>query len=266
MAHWSRQAQALHHRWALAFVLRSRVMLGWALVPVAFWIKGRTLFRHRNMASLQFSLAVSGRSPGDESRENSFSRSRSSSVSSIDRETKEAVTTLQFAESYGRKSDTLPTPCLWVGTSLGLVLIIPMSIPTDEQERQEDPVTVAPTGTVLMLKASVLRFAFLDCGGALINSPYEVWRDQHAPDDPDRPRKRKLVNFSPSSSQEASGDGHLAVVCSERQAKVFFMPSQACLYVHNITESSFVLRADVVSVCNSVCLACFCANGHIMTL
>uniref|UniRef100_A0A9J7ZNZ2 Syntaxin-binding protein 5-like n=1 Tax=Cyprinus carpio carpio TaxID=630221 RepID=A0A9J7ZNZ2_CYPCA len=202
----------------------------------------------------------------NESRENSFSRSRSSSVSSIDRETKEAVTTLQFAESYGRKSDTLPTPCLWVGTSLGLVLIIPMSIPTDEQERLEDPVTVAPTGTVLMLKGSILRIGFLDCGGALINSPYEVWRDQHAPDHPDRPRKRKLVNFSPSSSQEASGDGHLAVVCSERQAKVFFMPSQACLYVHNITESSFVLRADVVSVCNSVCLACFCANGHIMTL
>uniref|UniRef100_A0A8C1PJF4 Syntaxin-binding protein 5-like n=1 Tax=Cyprinus carpio TaxID=7962 RepID=A0A8C1PJF4_CYPCA len=201
-----------------------------------------------------------------ESRENSFSRSRSSSVSSIDRETKEAVTTLQFAESYGHKSDTLPTPCLWVGTSLGLVLIIPMSIPTDEQERLEDPVTVAPTGTVLMLKGSILRIGFLDCGGALINSPYEVWRDQHAPDHPDRPRKRKLVNFSPSSSQEASGDGHLAVVCSERQAKVFFMPSQACLYVHNITESSFVLRADVVSVCNSVCLACFCANGHIMTL
>ncbi|XP_059417959.1 syntaxin-binding protein 5-like isoform X3 [Carassius carassius] len=201
-----------------------------------------------------------------ESRENSFSRSRSSSVSSIDRETKEAVTTLQFAESYVRKSDTLPTPCLWVGTSLGLVLIIPMSIPTDEQERLEDPVTVAPTGTVLMLKGSILQIGFLDCGGVLINSPYEVWRDQHAPDDPDRPRKRKLVNFSPSSSQEASGDGHLAVVCSERQAKVFFMPSQACLYVHNITESSFVLRADVVSVYNSVCLACFCANGHIMTL
>ncbi|XP_077072149.1 syntaxin-binding protein 5-like isoform X9 [Siphateles boraxobius] len=206
------------------------------------------------------------KSPTSESRENSFSRSRSSSVSSIDRETKEAVTTLQFMESYGRKSDSLPTPCLWVGTSLGLVLIIPMSIPMDEQERQEDHVTVAPTGTVLMLKGSILRFSFLDCGGALIHSPYEVWRDQQAPGDPDRPRKRKLVNFSASSSQEASGDCHLAVVCSERQAKVFLMPTQACLYVHNITESSFVLRADVVSVCNSVCLACFCANGHIMTL
>lgn len=121
-------------------------------------------------------------------------------------------------------------------------------------------------GAVLMLKGSVLRFSFLDLAGALIQSPYEVWRDPNAPEDPDRQRKRKLVHFSPSSSQDASGDGHLAVVCSERQAKVFLMPSQSCLFVHNITESSFVLRADVVSVCNSVCLACFCANGHVMTL
>ncbi|XP_070400031.1 syntaxin-binding protein 5-like isoform X18 [Nothobranchius furzeri] len=202
----------------------------------------------------------------NESRENSFSRSRSSSVSSIDRDTKEAITTLQFGESYGRKSDVLPTPCLWVGTSLGMVLLIPLSIPTDHEERMEEAVTVGPSGAVQMLKGSILRFAFLDCMGALIQSPYEVWRDLNAPEDPDRPRRRKLVHFSPSSSQDANGDGHLAVVCSERQAKVFLMPSQACLFVHNITESSFVLRADVVSVCNSVCLACFCANGHVMTL
>lgn len=117
-----------------------------------------------------------------------------------------------------------------------------------------------------MLKGSVLRFSFLDCTGALIHSAHEVWRDPHGAEDPDRHRRRKLVNFSPCSSQEASGEGHLAVVCSERQAKVFLMPSQACLYVHNITESSFVLRADVVAVSNSVCLACFCANGHVMIL
>ncbi|XP_035995453.1 syntaxin-binding protein 5-like isoform X11 [Fundulus heteroclitus] len=206
------------------------------------------------------------KSPTSESRENSFSRSRSSSVSSIDRDTKEAITTLQFGESYGRKSDALPTPCLWVGTSLGVVILIPLSIPMDHEERMEDPVTVGPSGAVQMLKGSVLRFAFLDCNGALIQSPYEIWRDQNAPEDPDRPRRRKLVHFSPSSSQDAFGEGHLTVVCSERQAKVFLMPSQSCLFVHNITESSFVLRADVVSLCNSVCLACFCANGHVMTL
>ncbi|XP_023130965.1 syntaxin-binding protein 5-like isoform X15 [Amphiprion ocellaris] len=225
---------------------------------------GRPPFRKaQSAACMEISLPVSHT---EESRENSFSRSRSSSVSSIDRDTKEAVTTLQFGESYGRKSDALPTPCLWVGTSLGVVLLIPMSIPTDQEERMEEPVTIGPSGAVLMLKSSVLRFAFLDLVGALIQSPYEVWRDLNAPEDPDRPRRRKLVHFSPSSSQDACGDGHLAVVCSERQAKVFLMPSQSCLFVHNITESSFVLRADVVSVCNSVCLACFCANGHVMTL
>ncbi|XP_047671203.1 syntaxin-binding protein 5-like isoform X10 [Tachysurus fulvidraco] len=226
---------------------------------------GRPPFRKaQSAACMEVSLPVS--SLTEESRENSFSRSRSSSVSSIDRDTKEAVTTLQFAESYGHKSDALPTPCLWVGTSLGIFLLLPLSIATDEQERLEEPVTVAPTSTVLMLKGSVLRFGFLDCTGALIHSACEVWRDPHGPEDPDRPRRRKLVNFSPYSSQEASSEGHLAVVCSERQAKVFLMPSQACLYVHNITESSFVLRADVVTVSNSVCLACFCANGHVMIL
>uniref|UniRef100_A0A8C5CKQ4 Syntaxin binding protein 5L n=1 Tax=Gadus morhua TaxID=8049 RepID=A0A8C5CKQ4_GADMO len=200
---------------------------------------------------------------GAESRENSFSRSRSSSVSSIDRETKEAVTTLQFGESYGRKGDAQPTPCLWVGTSLGVVLLIPMSVPTEEEERLEEPVTI---GAVLLMKGSILRLAFLDLAGAIIPGPHEVWRDPNGPEDPDRPRRRKLINFSPWSSQDGCAEGHLAVVCSERQAKVLLMPSQACLFVHNITESSFVLRADVVTACNSVCLACFCANGHIMTL
>ncbi|XP_038870849.1 syntaxin-binding protein 5-like isoform X2 [Salvelinus namaycush] len=226
---------------------------------------GRPPFRKaQSAACMEISLPVSSHT--EESRENSFSRSRSSSVSSIDRDTKESVTTLQFGESCGRKGDALPTACLWVGTSLGVVLLLPISIPTEEEERMEEPITMGPSGTVLMLKGSVLRFAFLDCGGALIQSPYEVWRDPNGPEDPDRPRRRKLVNFSPSSSQEACSDGHLAIVCSEKQAKVILMPTQAVLFTHNITESSFLLRADVVSVCNSVCLACFCANGHIMTL
>ncbi|XP_054471377.1 syntaxin-binding protein 5-like isoform X2 [Anoplopoma fimbria] len=225
---------------------------------------GRPPFRKaQSAACMEISLPVSHT---EESRENSFSRSRSSSVSSIDRDTKEAITTLQFGESYGRKNDALPTPCLWVGTSLGVVLLIPMSIPTDHEERMEEPVAIGPSGTALMLKGSVLRISFLDFMGQLIQSPHEVWRDLNAPEDPDRPRRRKLVHFSPSSSQDNCGEGHLAVVCSEKQAKVISMPSQSCLFVHNITESSFVLRADVVSVSNSVCLACFCANGHVMTL
>ncbi|XP_069491930.1 syntaxin-binding protein 5-like isoform X1 [Ambystoma mexicanum] len=200
-----------------------------------------------------------------ESRENSFSRSRSSSVSSIDKESKEAITALYFMESFARKNDAVASPCLWVGTSLGMVLIITLNIPTTEEQRQSEPVMVSPSGTVLILKGAVLTFSFLDCMGGLIHPPYEVWRDPNSADENEKTRRRKLVTFSPSSSQDM-GDNQFAIVCSEKQAKVFSLPSQTCLYVHNITETSFILRADVVIMCNCVCLACFCANGHIMTM
>uniref|UniRef100_A0A8U8BVR4 Syntaxin-binding protein 5-like n=1 Tax=Geospiza parvula TaxID=87175 RepID=A0A8U8BVR4_GEOPR len=205
------------------------------------------------------------KSPTSENRENSFSRSRSSSVSSIDRDSKEAITALFFMESFARKNDSAVSSCLWVGTGLGMVIILSLNLPASDDLRQSEPVMVSPSGTVLTLKGAVLTFACLDCMGTLTHQPYEVWRDPHSADDGDKTRKRKLVMHSPSSSQDM-GDHQFAVICSEKQAKVFSLPSQTCLYVHNITETSFLLRADVVTLCNSVCLACFCANGHIMTL
>ncbi|XP_063004485.1 syntaxin-binding protein 5-like isoform X9 [Melospiza melodia melodia] len=205
------------------------------------------------------------KSPTSENRENSFSRSRSSSVSSIDRDSKEAITALFFMESFARKNDSAVSSCLWVGTGLGMVIILSLNLPASDDLRHSEPVMVSPSGTVLTLKGAVLTFACLDCMGTLTHQPYEVWRDPHSADDGDKTRKRKLVMHSPSSSQDM-GDHQFAVICSEKQAKVFSLPSQTCLYVHNITETSFLLRADVVTLCNSVCLACFCANGHIMTL
>ncbi|XP_072901466.1 syntaxin-binding protein 5-like isoform X7 [Hemitrygon akajei] len=204
------------------------------------------------------------KSPTSESKENTFNRSRSSSVSSIDKESKEAITALYFMESFSRKMDTTLSPCLWVGTSLGTVLVISLNLPPEEQ-RYSEPLMVSPSGTVLMLKGAILTFSSLDSVGGLIHPPYEVWRDPNSEDKDDKGRRRKLVKFSPSSSQEMA-DHQYVVLCSEKQAKLYSLPSQCCLYVHNITETSFVLRADVVTMCNSICLACFCANGHIMTL
>ncbi|XP_038613515.1 syntaxin-binding protein 5-like isoform X3 [Tachyglossus aculeatus] len=200
-----------------------------------------------------------------ENRENSSNRSRSSSVSSIDKESKEAVTALFFTESFARKQDQAPSPCLWVGTGLGVVTLISLTLPAPDEPRGADPVAVSPSGTVLALKGAVLAFSCLDGTGAFLHPPYEVWRDPNSLDEHDRARKRKLVSSSPPSSQDA-GEPQYAVICSEKQAKVFSLPSQACLYVHNITETSFLLRADVVTLGSSPCLACFCANGHIMTL
>ena len=79
-------------------------------------------------------------------RDNSFSRSRSSSVTSIDKEAKEAVSSFHFSESFARKGDSTLTPCLYVGTSLGTVLALAVTLPPAGEQRQLQPVIIAPTG------------------------------------------------------------------------------------------------------------------------
>nr|XP_020841557.1 syntaxin-binding protein 5-like isoform X3 [Phascolarctos cinereus] len=226
------------------------------------WGPGRPPFRKaQSAACMEVSLPVTT----EESRENSYNRSRSSSISSIDKESKEAITALYFMESFARKNDMTISPCLWVGTSLGMVLMISFNLPSTDEQRYTEPVLVSPSGTLLALKGAVLTFSCMDRLGGLMHPPYEVWRDPNSMDDNEKGRKRKLVMNSPSTSQEMA-DHQYAVICSEKQAKVFSLPSQTCLYVHNITETSFILQAAVVVMCNSACLACFCANGHIMIM
>uniref|UniRef100_A0A8C5TXL2 Syntaxin-binding protein 5 n=1 Tax=Malurus cyaneus samueli TaxID=2593467 RepID=A0A8C5TXL2_9PASS len=196
-----------------------------------------------------------------------FYRSRSSSVTSIDKESREAISALHFCETFTRKADTSPSPCLWVGTTLGTVLVIALNLPPGGEQRLLQPVIVSPSGTILRLKGAILRMAFLDTTGSLVPPAHEPWREHNVPEDKDekeKAKKRRPVSVSPSSSQEIS-ENQYAVICSEKQAKVISLPSQNCIYKQNITETSFVLRGDIVSLSNSICLACFCANGHIMT-
>ncbi|KAM9019113.1 syntaxin-binding protein 5 isoform 12-T12 [Ara ararauna] len=207
------------------------------------------------------------RQPSGDVKDNSFSRSRSSSVTSIDKESREAISALHFCETFTRKNDTSPSPCLWVGTTLGTVLVIVLNLPPGGEQRLLQPVIVSPSGTILRLKGAILRMAFLDTTGSLVPPAHEPWREHNVPEDKDekdKSKKRRPVSVSPSSSQEIS-ENQYAVICSEKQAKVISLPSQNCIYKQNITETSFVLRGDIVSLSNSICLACFCANGHIMT-
>ncbi|KTG04914.1 hypothetical protein cypCar_00004542 [Cyprinus carpio] len=132
----------------------------------------------------------------------------------------------------------------------------------------EDRCKSPTSGTLVRLKGSILRMAFLDSTGSLLPSAFEPWYEPNAPangEERDKVRKRRPVSVSPSTSQELN-ENQYAVVCSEKQAKVISLPSQTCVFKHNITETSFVLRADVVQMNAGICLACFCANGHIMTL
>ncbi|XP_052436162.1 syntaxin-binding protein 5 isoform X3 [Carassius gibelio] len=200
----------------------------------------------------------------DDARDNSFSRSRSSSVTSIDRESREVISSFYFCDSLSKKSETVAVPSLWVGTSLGSMLAIVLTVPSTPEQRMQQPLGVAFCGPVVRLKGGILRMAQLDASGTLLPHVYESWYEPNAPEEErERPQRRRPT--SPPSSQE-NPDCQYAVVCSEKQAKVVAMPSQNCVYEHNITETSFVLRADVVTMTAGVGIACFCANGHIMTL
>ncbi|XP_049917360.1 syntaxin-binding protein 5 isoform X3 [Epinephelus moara] len=202
--------------------------------------------------------------PNSYAKDNSFTRSRSSSVTSIDRESREAISSFHFCESFTRKTDSAVSPCLLVGTTQGTVMMVALSLPPGGDQRLQQPVGISSCGTMVTLKGGILTMALLDSTGTLLPPSYEPWYDPNASDE-DKEKSRRRRPASPPSSQEGQ-DSQYAVLCSEKQAKVVAMPSQTRIHKHNITETSFVLRADVVQIAGAYCIACFCANGHIMTL
>ncbi|XP_029972317.1 syntaxin-binding protein 5 isoform X3 [Salarias fasciatus] len=218
-----------------------------------------------DFAKMSRKISSSGeQKPDQDAKDNSFTRSRSSSVTSIDRESREAISSFHFCESFPRKTDGQVGPCLLVGTTQGSVMTVALSLPPAGDQRLQQSLGIASCGTMVRLKGGVLTMALLDFTGALLPPPYESWYDPNASDE-EKEKVRRRRPASPPASQEGQ-DTQFAVVCSEKQAKVLALPSQTRLYKHNITETSFVLRADVVQMAGTNCIACFCANGHIMTL
>ncbi|XP_023276735.1 syntaxin-binding protein 5-like isoform X4 [Seriola lalandi dorsalis] len=201
----------------------------------------------------------------NDAKDNSFTRSRSSSVTSIERESREAISSFHFCESFPKKTDNLLSPCVLVGTTQGSVMTVAVSLPPGGDQRLQQPVGISSCGTLVRLKGGILTMALLDSTGALLPPTYEPWYDPNASDE-EKEKSRRRRPASPPSSQEGPDSNQFAVLCSEKQAKVVAMPSQTRIYKHNITETSFVLRADVVQMAGANCIACFCANGHIMTL
>nr|XP_033498159.1 syntaxin-binding protein 5 isoform X4 [Epinephelus lanceolatus] len=216
-------------------------------------------------AKMSRKISSSGEQKPDlDAKDNSFTRSRSSSVTSIDRESREAISSFHFCESFARKTDSTVSPCLLVGTTQGSVMMVALSLPPGGDQRLQQPVGISSCGTMVTLKGGILTMALLDSTGTLLPPSYEPWYDPNASDE-DKEKSRRRRPASPPSSQEGQ-DSQYAVLCSEKQAKVVAMPSQTRIHKHNITETSFVLRADVVQIAGAYCIACFCANGHIMTL
>nr|XP_036232564.1 syntaxin-binding protein 5 isoform X4 [Bactrocera oleae] len=226
----------------------------------------------------------------------SFSRSRSSSMSSIDMSSSESVTSLAFIESYGKKSDNLTlVPTLWIGTSFGSILTLLISLPERESRKTQPVLVTINGGPLVRLKGSITSMSFLDSFGSLIPYSFEAWRDDGKKDrTPTKSSNKTSPTFTPttantisntpggnvySSSSNASSSGisgslstgldsltdrQYIVITSEKQTKVFDIANQSCIYRINLSEMDFAVKAETISMKDGSCLATYLSNGHLM--
>ncbi|KAI8421375.1 hypothetical protein MSG28_009455 [Choristoneura fumiferana] len=193
-------------------------------------------------------------------------------MSSLENISQEAIQCLAFADSYTKKSDpTTLLPTLWIGTSLGSVLTMMISLPEPDQ-RHTQPVVVSMTGgPIFRLKGAILAMSFLDCNGALIPYSFESWKDD-AKDVRERRERTPTKQGSSGSGSRMSptpgadagaGDRQFVVIASEKQARVVALPSQNCVYRQQIVDTDFVVKAEIVSLKDSVCLVNYLSTGHL---
>nr|CAD7427332.1 unnamed protein product [Timema monikensis] len=130
--------------------------------------------------------------------------------------------------------------------------------------------------TIFRLKGSILTMSFLDCNGALIPYSFETWRDENKDREKimfagcaETPTKSSSNNrMSPtlssgSGSQDQFGDRQFVVFTSEKQSRVVALPSHNCVYRQQLADVDFVVKAEIISLKDSVCLVCYSSNGHI---
>ncbi|KAJ0183057.1 hypothetical protein K1T71_001033 [Dendrolimus kikuchii] len=208
--------------------------------------------------------------------DSSFSRSRSSSMSSLENISQEGIQCLAFADSYTKKSDpTMLLPTLWIGTTLGTVLTMMINLPEADLRHTQPVVVSSSGGPIFRLKGSILTMSFLDCNGALIPYSYESWKDDSKDARERRERTPTKQGSSGSCSRmsptpgsvaepTASGDRQFVVIASEKQARVVALPSQNCVYRQQIVDTDFVVKAEIVSLKDSVCLVNYLSTGHLV--
>ncbi|KAH8306501.1 hypothetical protein KR018_003122 [Drosophila ironensis] len=137
-----------------------------------------------------------------------FSRSRSSSMSSIDMSSSESVTCLAFIESYAKRNDILAlVPTLWIGTSFGSILTLFITMPERDVRKSQPVLITINGGPVVRLKGSITSMSFLDSYGSIIPYTFETWRDENKDKKDRTPTKsssRTSPTFTPTTANTIS--------------------------------------------------------------
>ncbi|XP_044594793.1 syntaxin-binding protein 5 isoform X9 [Cotesia glomerata] len=230
--------------------------------------------RSPSIDQVQINFAVFPDSKFDSGRadkyDSTFQRSRSSSMSSLENISTETISCLTFADCYTKKTDVTVLPTLWIGTSSGSIQTVVFNLPIPE-ERQTQPVIISTSNAfTFKLKGCILTISFLDCNGALIPYSYESWKDETT-DGKERSRGSRtnsrmspLLNAQTSNTTgEGCDDRQFVILVSEKQARVVALPSQNCVYRQQLSETHAVIKAEITSIKDNVCLVCYASSGHI---
>lgn len=167
-----------------------------------------------------------------------------------------SINSLMFGSTYTRKNGGVQCPSLWVGTSLGTVALIGLSIPPTEQ-RKNQPVLSNCTGTVLNHQHCILNITLLDKSGNIIISPFNFWRDKDSPN-PDA-KRTNISNFNVGTNTRQ----HVCIT-TEKQIKVRVLPTFKSTYiVEPVSGDQFIVRAEALVVEGGNCISCLNTDGHL---
>ncbi|XP_055333757.1 syntaxin-binding protein 5-like [Paramacrobiotus metropolitanus] len=213
-----------------------------------------------------------------------LSRSRSSSSSEVDVVTSEAILFLKFADTYGKKSEGIISPCLWIGTALGSVLVLTFQVPgcsssvdpsqPQQTQRLSQPVIGTPTGTLFRYNNSgaVITIGFLDARGAIlgdsnISPPPSASSTKDDPKSSARPSDANAAAIPPLANLLADSR-HILVICMERQIRTFILPHQGLyqklkLTDQNSNNNNTFLKASVERIKDNACIFTYMSAGRI---
>ena len=74
----------------------------------------------------------------------------------------EGVCSVEFVDSFALKNDHTLNSTLFIGTTLGSVIIVIINLPDRGDPRTNEPVVVSPSGSLLRIRGPMLTMAFLD--------------------------------------------------------------------------------------------------------
>ncbi|XP_075252173.1 syntaxin-binding protein 5-like isoform X2 [Convolutriloba macropyga] len=217
-----------------------------------------------------------------------FSRSRSSSMSSLERaDCSDAVQFITFMHSFPVRNDPNAVLTIWLGTSMSSVACVVLkqyhSPSTSSHQLNGTGTNCGPGGSTpvgrkmiyspsnlgLMCSArgALISICFLDSTGAIVKQPDETNTDKKTGTLMSKGgaySNGTSAQMNNGSEEATNNDRQFLVLASDKEAKVISLPSHNVVFRQRLTETSYIVRADPIIISGGACLACYVANGHIV--